>query len=234
MKICLAQIASDANDLNGNIQKHLSYIDQAIELGADIIAFPELSLSAYAPELIKHQSVRLDDKLQVFQSKAAKGKITIILGRPVFSDAGIKIVAQVFYPNGLSTIHEKCYLHQDEEAFFICGDKSMLIELQGIKILPAICYEAMLPEVYNRIDTFHADIYLAMVAKHEQGIMEAYSGLPSIAKKYDIPVLLVNAVGPSEGFVSAGSSAVWDREGRMHKNLGRTQEDLLCYEFGEV
>ena len=45
MKIALAQIDSTLGDVQANLEKHFDYIQKAIQEGADLIVFPELSLS---------------------------------------------------------------------------------------------------------------------------------------------------------------------------------------------
>ena len=45
MKVALAQIDSSLGDVQANLKKHFDYIQKAIQEGADLIVFPELSLS---------------------------------------------------------------------------------------------------------------------------------------------------------------------------------------------
>ena len=55
MKICAAQTRPFRGDVQRNIAKHKKIIDLAASNGADIIIFPELSLSGYEPKLSKEQ-----------------------------------------------------------------------------------------------------------------------------------------------------------------------------------
>lgn len=47
MKVGLAQIYPRLGDLEANLQKHLDVIDEAAARGADLVVFPELSLTGY-------------------------------------------------------------------------------------------------------------------------------------------------------------------------------------------
>ena len=49
MKLCAAQIKPINGDIEANIEKHKKLIDLAIANGADIIIFPELSITGYEP-----------------------------------------------------------------------------------------------------------------------------------------------------------------------------------------
>jgi len=48
--LALAQIKCDVGDLEGNSRKILDYIEKASVGGADVVIFPELSLTGYPPE----------------------------------------------------------------------------------------------------------------------------------------------------------------------------------------
>ncbi len=48
LRIALAQINTRLGDLQANLDKHLSYIKDAKNQGADLLVFPELSLTGYA------------------------------------------------------------------------------------------------------------------------------------------------------------------------------------------
>ena len=47
MKIALAQISPRLGDVEANLQKHLETIAQARAAGAEVVCFPELSLTGY-------------------------------------------------------------------------------------------------------------------------------------------------------------------------------------------
>ena len=51
-----------------------------------------------------------------------------------------------------------------------------------------------------------------------------------IARRHRLRVLMANAVGPSDTFVSAGQSAAWDRDGRLLAELDAISEGILVLE----
>src|SRR5579871_2054530 len=57
MKIALAQINTTVGDLDGNTQKILSFTKHAAASGADVVVFPELTLTGYPPrDLLEKQN----------------------------------------------------------------------------------------------------------------------------------------------------------------------------------
>ena len=51
MKICAAQTRPVKGNIQQNIENHKKLINLAVVNGADIIIFPELSITGYEPEL---------------------------------------------------------------------------------------------------------------------------------------------------------------------------------------
>jgi len=50
LHIALAQINTTVGDLAGNVQKIVAHLERAREVGADLVAFPELAVTGYPPE----------------------------------------------------------------------------------------------------------------------------------------------------------------------------------------
>jgi len=53
MKIGIAQTRPFSGEISANIEKHILFVQHGISLGADVIIFPELSLTGYEPTLAK-------------------------------------------------------------------------------------------------------------------------------------------------------------------------------------
>ena len=53
MKIGIAQIKPLKGDIERNLDKHLKFINNALEKQPDLLMFPELSLTGYEPELAR-------------------------------------------------------------------------------------------------------------------------------------------------------------------------------------
>jgi len=51
LNLALAQIATKLGNVQANLEKHLDYIQQAQARKADLIVFPELSLTGYVLQI---------------------------------------------------------------------------------------------------------------------------------------------------------------------------------------
>jgi predicted amidohydrolase len=131
-------------------------------------------------------------------------------------------------------IHRQLYckqiLHSDEYRFFEAGSNNLLLELEGMKIAPAICFESLQIEHGMRANAVGAQVYAASVAKSRAGLEKAIKHYSTLAKLNKMTVLMSNCVGPSDDFVSAGGSAIWNREGDRVGQLGDSSEGVLCFD----
>ena len=64
MKICVVQTQALKGDIAGNIARHLRFTELAIANGANMIVFPELSVTGYEPTLAaKLATTATDERL---------------------------------------------------------------------------------------------------------------------------------------------------------------------------
>lgn len=231
MKICLAQTKAIKGNIERNIEDHKKWIELAVAQKADLIVFPELSLTGYEPELAAELATdQSDNRLNDFQAMSDWNKIVIGVGLPTRSPSGIFISMVIFQPNKEGLTYSKQKLHADEEPYFIAGCNQVLLNIKDKKIALAICYESLQPKHAANAYSLGADIYLASVAKSQSGIEKVTTHFPNIAAKYAMPVLLCNSIGYCDNFESAGQTAVWDENGSLLAQLDSQNEGILCYD----
>lgn len=231
MKIAVAQTRPIKGDISANIETHKKLIDLAISHKADAIFFPELSVTGYEPELVKELATKQEDKeFDDFQEISNINKITIGLGMPTREVSGIKISMIIFQPNTSRQTYSKQQLHSDEFPFFVKGEKQIILTVDNKKIAPAICYESLQTNHSENANKLGAEIYLASVAKSQNGIDKAMTHYPAIAKKFSIPVLMTNCVGYCDNFQSVGQSSVWTKQGNLAGKLNDKVEGVLIFD----
>jgi predicted amidohydrolase len=231
MKICLAQIKPIKGDIARNIEIHKKCIELAIQENADLICFPELSLTSYEPLLAEGLATdEFDPRLNDFQELSDSNQLSILLGLPTRSDTGIHISMVIFQPYRSRQVYSKQLLHADEKPYFMEGSSQVFVEIEGCKIAPAICFESLQPEHLKNAVESGAQVYLASVAKPQRGVIKALDYFPSKAKEYTIPILMTNAVGFCDNFQSVGQSSVWGRDGQLLAQLDHESEGIIFYD----
>jgi predicted amidohydrolase len=231
IKIAAAQIAPVAGNVEQNIDTHCKLIRQSADLGADLVFFPELSLTGYEPALAKKLALSTNDpRLDVFQHLSEQHRLVIGLGLPTSSEQGTFISMLFFQPGQKPVLYSKQHLHSDELPFFVPGNKQVILQVKNFSIAPAICYESLLPEHAEKVAQQGAQIYLASVAKSANGLLKAQAHFPKIARELKLNVVMANCVGPCDDFVSVGGSGIW---GKVEKALDKESDVLLILEIGE-
>ena len=228
MKICVAQTKSIKGDILANIDRHLKFINLAVSSGANLIVFPELSITGYEPELAKDLATTQDDRrFDIFQAIADQKQITIGIGAPTKHDQGICIGMVIFQPYQARQTYTKQYLHSDETPFFVNGSSNVELIIDNTKIALAICYEISISEHSASAFQRGAEVYITSVAKTADGIQKATHSLSNIASKYSMIVLMANCIGYCDNFESAGTTSIWNHQGLLLGQLNNTKEGIL-------
>lgn len=211
-----------------NIADHKRMISLALENQAELIVFPELSVTGYEPELAEELAIDFNDPvLEDFQILSDKHKCVIAVGMPVRQKDGINI-GLIFFQSGLSrTLYAKKYLHADEEPYFVSGTQFAVIKINAQKISPAICYELSIPDHAIAAHKNEGEIYLASVAKTTGGMDKAIERLADIAHEYSMTALIANCVGHCDNFECGGRTSAWNNRGKLTGQLDAVEEGIL-------
>ena len=128
LRVALAQINTTVGDLEGNAPASSSTSSRARELGADVVAFPELALTGYPPEdlLLRRSFIAATTSSALARrwSTACRG-ITAVVGF-VDCDDDIYNAAAVIHDGELAGVYHKQFLPNygvfDEKRYFRAGD----------------------------------------------------------------------------------------------------------------
>lgn len=214
--IAIAQTVPVSGDVSQNIKAHLKMIAIAGKAGADIILFPELSLTGYEPTLAHQLAFSFgDDRLEPLRNISKKLNMIIIVGAPFKDENGLQISSFIIYPNKPPAIYSKHYLHAGEEHYFVPGTFNETIKYNDEIISLAICADIAVPAHAKDASLMGCTIYLASVFITPGGYETDAAILRNFAKTYSMTVMKSNYGGPSGGFNTGGKSAVWDQDGSL-------------------
>lgn len=228
MKICVVQTRPTKGDIQANLGGHNKLISLAVSRQADLVIFPELSLTGYEPQLAEKLATdQNDSRLDTFQEIADEKGITLGVGMPTRSAAGVHISMVLFQPQLPRQTYSKQYVHADEEPFFVGGHSSVSLAGDRAKVALAICYELSVPEHSESAARRGTEIYIASVAKTATGVEKATETLSQIAQRHSMTVFMANCLGMCGGMECAGRSAVWNSHGEMLGQLDDSCEGIL-------
>ncbi|WP_031292527.1 carbon-nitrogen hydrolase family protein [Leptolyngbya sp. Heron Island J] len=228
MKISAVQLQSFTGDIASNIAKHLDFIKVAAAQGADLVFFPELSLTGYEPGLVQALATDITDpRLDIFQQYSDTHNIVIGVGLPIPAASKVQIGMIWFEPKTPRHSYAKQQLHSDELPFFVAGDRQLVLTTSAHKLVPAICYESLQPNHADHAASLGVDVYLASVAKPATGMAKAILHYPAIARQHNMHVIMSDAIGPCDNFTSVGQSAVWNNQGELLMQMDSNSEGIL-------
>jgi len=155
LNLALAQINTVLGNVEKNLDKHLSYIEQARQGGADLVVFPELSLTGYVlQDLVPTVAHHAEDSDPIFHRLLeASQNIDLMVGF-VEEDARNRFyIASAYLSAGkVLHVHRKVYLPTyglfDEGRFFAWGDSVSAFDTRFGRVGMLICedfWHASLP-----------------------------------------------------------------------------------------
>ena len=239
LRLALGQVNSTVGDLEGNTRKILRAVDRAREMGAELVAFPELSLPGYPPEDLLLNSSFIEANLEALQrlTRATRG-ITVIVGFVDMMD-DIYNAAAVLHDGQMAGVYHKIYLPNygvfDEDRYFQSGTEFLVFDLNGTTIGVNICEDIWYPGDPTRAQCLEGKAQLIVnisSSPYHAGKMHFRQRmLATRAWDYSAIVAYVNLVGGQDELVFDGGSMVLDQSGELLWVAKSFEEDLLVVDL---
>lgn len=233
LSIALAQINPLVGDIPGNTEKVKAYAERAQELGADVILFPELTLSGYPPEdLLLRPSLAPRIERALEQLKQADLKIALVIGYPRVVAGRVFNVAGVIENGELVCEYAKQCLPNyqvfDEVRYFVPGDSACVFDLKGVPTAITICEDIWQPGPVDQAREAGAKLMLNLNASpfHRGKPREREQLLAERARQGHMPIVYVNQVGGQDELVFDGGSVAVNQQGELCRRLPAWQESL--------
>ena len=231
IKIALAQFNTKLGEVQANLATHLELIAEAKQQGADLIIFPELSLTGYVlQDLAVTTAIQPDQNDPVFNTllDASQG-IDLMVGF-VHEDRRHRFyIASAYLAEGkIVHIHNKVYLPTygmfDEGRFFAWGDSARAFDTRFGRMGMLICEDFWHASLPYLLWLDGADILLFQSASPGRGLTadprlsssawvehtnRAYAGL------FTVFVAHANRVGYEDGLNFWGGSTIFDPNGDL-------------------
>jgi NAD+ synthase (glutamine-hydrolysing) len=150
LRLALAQINTTVGDIAGNAAKVQVWLQKARDAEADLVLFPEMTLTGYPPEdlLLKPDFIAaarraLDDLLP------ATAGLTVTAGLPIANHYDLFNAAAIIQDGQLLDLYHKHYLPNygvfDENRYFGAGERTPLFELGDDRLGVSICEDIWYP-----------------------------------------------------------------------------------------
>lgn len=231
MKIALAQMKVSFEDKASNRESCKSFLLNAKENKADLIIFPEMTLTGFSmnAELIGEDN---NESINWFKEQALNNNLYIGLGHVKKQDNKNYNCFSIISPHGkeicsYAKIHPFSY--SSENTHYEGGKEIVYTQIGSFKLSPFICYDLRFPEIFQIAST-EAQL-ITVAANWPKSRREAWiTLLKARAIENQCFVAGVNVIGTTNGLEYSGDSMVIDPKGKIIAEA-EAQEGLVMAEI---
>jgi predicted amidohydrolase len=237
--IALAQISCEQGNKEKNLETIRKNVAKAKREGAQLVIFPELSLTGY---VVRDQIYELAERIpgpstRFVEELAKESKLHIVFGMPEASEkaqATLYNSAILVGPKGVIGKYHKMYLptHSvfEEKRYFRPGYQVAVFDTKLGKIGLVICYDIYFPEVTRLTRLNGAQLIVCISAS--PGIRRSFFETLTTARAIENTAFLayVNMAGIEDGLQFWGGSRMIGPGGRIIAQAKYDEEDFVVAE----
>ena len=216
LKVTLIQSELAWEDIDSNLAEFNYRID-AIEEDTHLIVLPEMFSTGFTMNAAALAQDMNGSAVKWIKEKSTEKNIDIV-GSFIADDSG-KFFNRLVWakPNGEIFVYDKKHLFRmaGEEKIYSAGSKHIIVELNGWKIRPFICYDLRFPAwTRNIANQFDAAIFIANWPERRSAHWKAL--LQARAIENQCYIIGVNRVGiDGNGLSYSGDSSIIDPWGTL-------------------
>lgn len=241
--IALAQIDPVLGDLKANIELHVATALKARDKGAQLVVFPELSLTGYSvKDLNWDLAINPRTLPPEFDPLLKASKSISIIAGGIEEDVRFNIYNAAFYlENGsMLSLHRKCYLPTygmfDEMRYFSAGKRVQVRDTKLGRIGVLICEDLWHPSLPYLLCHDGAEVVIALVAsptrisQREETLEVARvnrENYTSYGRLFSTYFAVCNRVGYEDGVNFWGGSVLVGPDGDIVSQGKLFDEDLV-------
>ncbi|MFB0564661.1 MAG: nitrilase-related carbon-nitrogen hydrolase [Candidatus Aminicenantaceae bacterium] len=246
MKIAIVQISPFLGDIKKNFELHLEYTEKAKKKKADLVIFPELSLTGYTLKDIVEEVALIPEKDRYFKElKTLSREISIIFGFVEEKENGLFFNSAAFLSKGkVIHIHRKVFLPTygmfEEGKFFAQGKNFKTFDTPFGKTGMMICRDFLSYGACYLLFAGDSEIIIIISAAPGRGVTgkEAYETSrmwelmgEAISRFSTAFVIYCNRVGFEDGKAFAGGSYIYNPWGKLSAKASYLDKDFLFQEI---
>ena len=149
IRLALCQHNMTVGDIDGNVGRIRAALSSAGEAGADLVLFPELTVTGYPPEDLLLKPHFAEEAEAALSDLAADVRdMVVLVGYPELHDDLFNSAA-VITGGEVAGACRKRYLPNygpfDEQRYFARGDEALVLDMDGVRVGVTICEDLWYP-----------------------------------------------------------------------------------------
>jgi len=235
LHIVLAQINLTVGDIAGNTEKIITSItDSELIQNADVVIFPELTISSYPPEDLLLRPAFNEYILTALDKIIATTKnIHVIIGYPIKQNHKIYNACSLIHDGKIHQTYYKQNLPNygvfDEKRYFSSGHEICLFKIKGITAALSICEDIWVPEPIQKAAEAGAKVMFNINASpyHKNKLAYRENMITKRAQDSNMHIIYANLVGGQDELVFDGNSMIVDNKGKKIFHAPQFEEGLF-------
>ena len=245
MKIALCQINPTVGAINQNKKSIFDWYHRAVDLGADLVVFPELSLIGYPPQDLLLRNRFIENAKNALDEIAQKSTIPIILGNTMMEDNKLYNCA-FFCEKGEIISHYKkrllpTYDVFDEARYFTSGSDPCVVKLSingenvylGLQICEDLWDKNYSCDLVEELKAKGAEIIINLSASpyRVDRLLDRCELIQSKASDNRLSYVYCNLVGAQDELIFDGQSLAYNENGELIAQGKAFEEEILMVDI---
>jgi 5-aminopentanamidase len=223
MTLALWQGAGVPDDLPATLSEVARIATCAAEAGADLLVFPEGYLTGYhLPGLAPGGLPGVEAALAEVGAIAAATGLGLVMGTHLEEGGVLRNAAVVFDASGaeLGRYAKRTLFGAWEKASFAAGERAFVLDVSGLRVGVAICYDVEFPELIRAYARDGAQLVVVPTALMEPHDRIARLVVPVRAMENQIFLGYANRSGTEPDLVFTGLSCICGPRGEILAHAG--------------
>ena len=236
LNLALAQINTTVGDITGNLERIRAARAEAKGQGADLVVFPELTISGYPPEDLVLKPLFQDRAAAAVETLAAEtkdGGPAIVVGAPWLENG--KLYNAAFLLDA-GIVAAKRFKHDlpnygvfDEKRVFAAAPPPGPVNFRGVRLGLMICEDMWTPDVTETLQESGAEILIVPNGSpYESDKLDERINLAvQRVVESDLPLVYVNQICGQDELVFDGASFVLNADRRLAAQAPSWREHVM-------
>ena len=239
LRLGMIQMNSAVKDRDGNVDTALDYIDQAVDMDADLIVLPEFFNTEYFAQYWDYSYMEYaehQDGYTISRMRKKAKELGVHIAATIYEIEAPGIYFDTLFlinPAGdVSGKYRKTHpaaVRSVEKLFYRAGNRFPVWDVNGVKVSAVICYDHVFPEAARSATIHGAELILGPFATKQLPVWDELM----IARAFENGVYMApcNKVGTEGTWTFSGASMVVDPAGNVLHRASTTDDEVFVVDI---